>query len=596
MPERRRRRVGARRRRRLLIAAGVAGGVVLLAIAWVAWLTQHVYSDLRDAEAAGRALNDAVGEGDVARARLELATFQESIDAAAEGTSGVTWKVIEQVPFVGDDAEGVAAVSEVLSSLGADGVTPLVDSAEQISARAYAPRNGQFPLAAIAALEETATLSHAAFETASEELATYDSSDFIAPLAARFDALRAQVVAAESALDTAERASRLMPSFLGADGDQNYLYVFQNNAEVRSTGGLPGNISLVSARAGRVEIARQATGAEFGESPQPVLSLTPEELSVYGPQLGTYFLDANFTPDFPRASDLWRARWEAEFDELIDGVFTVDPVTLSYLLEATGPVMAAGVELTSTNVVAVVESLIYLNVPDPVAQDEFLNAVAKAVFDAFASGVGDPVRVIQSLVRGVAEGRVRIHSFIEADQELVAGTDIAGELATDDGRTPHVGVYLNDATGSKMSYYLDYEVDVATVSCTGSRQKLLGRIEVTSRTPEDPGALPETIAGYKVVRDPFIKHGEQFVVGDLFAPHGGTIDRIEVDGEPLDPPVLDMLSGRQVASLAFLFEPRETHLVTWEMTTGPDQDSDAIVSVTPGVAPESESSTVPSSC
>ncbi len=43
-----------------------------------------------------------------------------------------------------------------------------------------------------------------------------------------------------------------MPAFLGADGDRNYLYVFQNNAEVRSTGGLPGNISLVHASDGRV--------------------------------------------------------------------------------------------------------------------------------------------------------------------------------------------------------------------------------------------------------------------------------------------------------------------------------------------------------
>ena len=108
-----------------------------------------------------------------------------------------------------------------------------------------------------------------------------------------------------------------------------------------------------------------------------MLELGEDERTLYGRQLGTYFLDSNFTPDFPRASELWRARWQVEFGEDIDGVFTVDPVTLSYLLEGTGPVRVGAVVLTAQNVVQVVENLVYLNIPDPGQQDEFLNAVAK---------------------------------------------------------------------------------------------------------------------------------------------------------------------------------------------------------------------------
>jgi hypothetical protein len=579
-----------------LIGGAVAAAVVVLAGAWFAWVAQQVYSDLRDVQDQSRALTEAIGEGDVERAQEVLPRLQESSNAAADRTDGMTWTLFEQVPFYGDDARALAAASEVLSGLGEEGVEPLVDSAVRVSARAYSPRNGRFPLADIAALEKPATQSYEAFHAASAELAAYDSETLMEPLGRAFDGLRAQVDAAEMALETAARAARLMPAFLGADGDRNYLYVFQNNAEVRSTGGLPGNISLVNASDGRVRIARQASGAQLGEFPNPVLPLTDEERSVYGSQLGTYFLDANFTPDFPRASELWRARWQAEFDEGIDGVFTVDPVTLSYLLEATGPVTVSGVELTAQNVVRVVENLVYVNVPDPLKQDEFLNAVAKRVFDTFADGGADPVRVIQALFRGVAEGRVRIHSFTEADQALVEGTEIAGELPVQSGRSPQVGVYLNDATGSKMSYYLQYSVDVAAISCADDRQSLLGRLEISSKTPPNPELLPETVTGFDAARDPFIKRGQQFVVGDIFAPTGGEIGTVTVDGERLDPPVIDRLNGRELVSLAFLFRPRETHLVTWEMRSGPDQDGDTQVAVTPGVLPESESSTVPSAC
>jgi hypothetical protein len=596
VPERRRRRVGARRRRRILIGAAVAAGVVAVAIAWSVFVARQVYSDLKDVESDARALSEAVGEGDVARAQELLDNYEESSSAAADGTDGITWHLFEKAPFYGDDARALAAVSEVLATLGPEGVRPLVDSAEKVSARAYSPKDGQFPLAGIAALEGPAIQSYEAFHEAAAELAGYHTEDFVDPLERSFIDLRTQIDTAETALETAARASRLMPAFLGADGDRNYLYVFQNNAEVRSTGGLPGNISLVHAGDGQVEITRQASGAQLGEAPAPVLPLTNEERSVYGNQLGTYFLDANFTPDFPRASDLWRARWQDEFHEDVDGVFTVDPVTLSYLLDATGPIEVKGIELNSTNVVRVVENLVYINVPDPLAQDAFLNAVAKRVFDTFASGAGDPVKIIQALFRGVAEGRVRIHSFTAADQAQVDGTEIAGDLEVEPDRSPHVGVYLNDATGSKMSYYLQYTVDVAAVSCADGQQNLLGRMEISSKTPPHPELLPEAVSGFDALRDPFIKHGQQFVVGDIFAPIGGTISNIYLDGEILDPPVIDRLNGRELVSLAFLLEPRETHLVTWDMTTGPNQDGDTTVAVTPGVVPENESSTVPSAC
>ena len=36
--------------------------------------------------------------------------------------------------------------------------------------------------------------------------------------------------------DRAARTMRLLPAMLGADGERRYLFMFQNNAEIRSTG------------------------------------------------------------------------------------------------------------------------------------------------------------------------------------------------------------------------------------------------------------------------------------------------------------------------------------------------------------------------
>ena len=89
------------------------------------------------------------------------------------------------------------------------------------------------------------------------------------------------------------------------DGDRDYLLVFQNNAEIRATGGLPGAVRVVEADDGKVDArpvrTRRITSAQ--RTP-PTLPMTEaERASTTGISAG-YFLNAGMTPDFPRAAEL----------------------------------------------------------------------------------------------------------------------------------------------------------------------------------------------------------------------------------------------------------------------------------------------------
>ncbi|GAA4672762.1 DUF4012 domain-containing protein [Nocardioides nanhaiensis] len=570
--------------------------IVVVLGGWALWTARGVYEDLQTAEQQARVVRAALGEGDVERAERALGQLREASDSAADRTDSLPWAITERVPFLGDDAAALATVSSVLSEVARDGVEPLLASAAQVTGDAYAPSGGQFPLEQIAALEEPAEQANAAFVKATERLAEHDPGDLVGPLATAYLGLRDQVASGAEALDVAARAARLMPSFLGAEQDRRYLYVFLNNAEARSGGGLPGNVSLVEAKDGAVDLVEQSSGAAFGRRDEPVLPLSAEEEALYGTQLGTFFLDANFTPDLPRAAELWRAHWQERFGGELDGVFTVDPVTLSYLLEATGPITVQGVELNATNVVDVVESLVYLNQPDPLVQDEFLNQVAETAFDAFADGAGDPVGLIRGLVRGVEEGRVRLHSFDAEDQAVVAGTAIAGELTPADPTRPQVGVYLNDGTGSKMSYYLEHQVEVAALDCQRNRQRLSGRLVLTSTAPADAASLPEAVTGYDVVKRAEIERGQQAVVVQLMAPAASRVSNVVLDGEPTPDPVLTDLAGRPVLPLTVVLSPGQRYEVTWQMSTAAGQDGDTDLEVTPGRLPTTSNATISTAC
>ena len=325
----------------------------------------------------------------------------------------------------------------MLDDLGDDGIPQLVDAAELVAARSFNPADNRFPLETIESVGEPARESEQAFDDAAAKLEAVDDGGLVGPVSTSFTELRDDRHRRPSTLGSAYRAADLMPSLLGADGARDHLLVFENNAELRSMGGLAGSISRIHADDGEVEIVEQEGTSKYGGINRPVIPLTPGEEAVFGPTLGQWFMNASMTPDATRAAKLAAARWQQELGGDVDGVFFVDPVAVSYLLSATGPVDVPGYgSVTSTDVVAKVENEIYLTATDRAAQEDFQNAVAKAVFNAFAAGRGDPVEVIQALATAVTEGRIRMHSFVDAEQEHIDDTEIAGELETAEERGP----------------------------------------------------------------------------------------------------------------------------------------------------------------
>ncbi len=77
-------------------------------------------------------------------------------------------------------------------------------------------------------------------------------------------------------------------------------------------------------------------------------------------------------------------------DDAVDGVLALDPVVLSYMLAATGPLEVDGVTLAENTVVDELLSKVYLRLEQPAAQDAFFQRFAQSVFDLVSSGAAEP--------------------------------------------------------------------------------------------------------------------------------------------------------------------------------------------------------------
>ena len=419
--------------------------------------------------------------------------------AARSLTGDPIWGASQYVPFFGTNLRAVRQVSVVVDDVARDAVTPVSSVVGKFSADSFAPKDGRIDLQPIEDAQPAVAKATSTLQRAERDAEAIDTSDTLSPVTSAVGQLQNALQSASTQAATANRIVQLAPAMLGHDGDRNYLLLFQNNAELRAGGGIPGAVALLQVDDGHISLRRAGRRASyFGHFEQPVLPLDADTESLYGSITGEYMQDVTLTPRFDVSAQLAREMWKQKFGEQVDGVLAIDPVTLSYILRATGPVqLPTGDTLTSDNAVKLLLSDVYAKYTDPTAQDAFFAAAASSVFEKVSSGSFDTKQFIAALTQGTSEGRLRLWSADQGEQRQIDDTAVAGSLPSATKATRQFGVYLNDGTGSKMDYYLDKTVAVGSSICRkDGRPTSVVQVTIKNTAPADAAtSLPEYVTG-----------------------------------------------------------------------------------------------------
>jgi hypothetical protein len=563
-------------------------------VAYGLWSATATRTDLLAARGSGERLQRAIEAQDSAAATGALRDLQGRFSDAHDRTNGPLWGIGTHLPWIGDDVRAVQTVSAVGDDLSEGTLAELVAESGSGLRERLVPRDGRIDIAAVESIAPVVARAHRNLNEASGRLRASESDSLTRWVQPSYKSLVQKVSDTDRALSAADRAVRVLPTMLGKDGPRTYLVLFDNNAEIRATGGLPGAFSVIKADRGRLTLVRQGAPADIGKFPSPVLHQSGAERQIYDSQIAEYFQDTNFTPEFPRTAELVREMWHETQGQRLDGVLSVDTVTLSYLLRATGPIDApGGVRLTSKNATHELLNKVYFRIPNAEQQNEFFRVVARRVFDRVMQGVQSTTELVSALGQGATEGRLYVHDFDTAVQRNLSGSTVAGDLVGGDPRIPQVGLYLNDATGSKMSYYLRSAVRLKSEACAAGRQQLEGVADLTYTDQSPPvSELNEFVTGPGTYGTP---KGEQLVLIRLYGPKGGELNGLRIAGKPETVETVDD-RGRPVASAVVQLGRGDTVRVSWRMRTGAHQDRSARLSVTPGMAPSPAVMRIASRC
>ncbi|WP_295852952.1 DUF4012 domain-containing protein [uncultured Microbacterium sp.] len=462
----------------------------LLATAWIGVRAAAAYGHLRAAESA--VATSASSLDDPSTAISTLTSVGAETSAARALTSDPVWTLAETLPWVGPQLAAVSTTTAAVDTAVSHALAPLSAASAGLSVDALRPVDGVIDVNRIAAIAPAAESARAGLAHAADDVAAIDRAPLIGRVADAVSQSAQMLRRAADAADALSRATRLVPAMLGADGPRSTLVLFQNNAEWRSLGGVVGAVAQLDTHDGRMTLTAQASSADFAAmGDAPVVDLPADVLGIYDTRPARFIQNTTQVPDFSVGAPVAREMWRRLSGSTVDSVVTLDPVTLSYLLRATGPVtLPSGDQLTADNAVSLLLSDVYKRFPDPRAQDAFFQSASASVFQSLAEGRFDPAALIDAVSRAGAERRLLVWNADAGEQAILNGTTLQGALPTSDSARSTFGVYLNDGTGSKMDYYL--RPDVETAWCGDDRASL--HVSLRNDAP-DAASLPRYVTG-----------------------------------------------------------------------------------------------------
>lgn len=572
-----RKRPSKARRQRRLIGGGVITAILIAGGASAAWLgiTASVIKSELDAVAAlVPSLKDEVSANRPQDAELVVQQIQTHTSAAKNAANNPVWTLASTIPGLGPNFSAVAEIARSADDVANLGMSPLVKVFSSLDWDSLLPSSSGTNLEPLKAAAPNVGSAAHAVRVSAERLEEINAADLLPQVAEPLSRARVQLQDVTGALDAAADASQVAPAMLGIDGPRNYLLMIQNNAEARASGGIPGALAVMTFDKGGLTLGTQSSAGDVGVM-APVLPVDPQQQQIYSGRLGKFMQDVNLTPDFPTAAATAQSMWERKTGQRVDGVLSVDPVALGYILDATGPVklnspesvaLASGglpTELSGNNVVQTLLSDVYSKIEQPELQDAYFAVVAQEIFSKLSSGNGEPDGLMRGITRATEEGRVLVWSSLANEQGLIAKYSLSGSIAGPSVSPAQFGVYFNDGTGAKMDYYVHRTVQLVKECPRDGYEETTVRITSTNTAPMDAATtLPAYVTGDGNFGVPAGSVQTNLVV---YGPAQANIETAKLEGNRTEfAPYIH--SNRPVGVLAVRLAPGESRTV--EFTFG----------------------------
>ena len=527
-------------------------------------------------------LKDSLKNGDETGLTTSLNAIVSNTNDIKAEVSSPLWTAASFIPVVGEDVRSVQTLGNVASELVNDALVPV---ATNLSGTGLSDllQDGAVNVDLIRTISGSVSEALPVIQSSIDTVSSLPEAH-IPQLREVLGQVQGPMNEAKGMVDQIEPILNLLPQMLGADGQtRTYLVIAQNNSELRATGGLPGSWGTVSVSDGVISMGEFQT-ILHDEGLQ--VDITDEERAAIATNMDTDPAQVNCTADFTRVGQLARDYWAQEGLGDVDGVIAIDPVFLQRLLSLTSGFTAAdGETVDGTNASKVLLSDTYWKFGnDGSAQDAYFSSVAGLAFETIMNNLGNAgmTDLMDVVEQSGKDGRLLVWMANEDEENLMVNMGLSGRLETDPTK-PVLGVYFNDDTYSKISWYASASTTVGegVKNADGTTTYDVTTTLTNTITPEEAASAPAYISG---------NNGAKRDASDMldfvffYAPAGGTITDFQASDGALfeDYGIADeTLTGLQVLRMRTHLLAGETATFTYKVTVSADAAEPLAVRTTP---------------
>ncbi|KKU89203.1 MAG: hypothetical protein UY18_C0002G0016 [Microgenomates group bacterium GW2011_GWF2_47_9] len=232
---------------------------------------------------------------------------------------------------------------------------------------------------------------------------------------------------------TAKTLLTVLPDLIGLGSRRKYIVLFQNNMELRPTGGFIGSLSLLSFENGKLydmpiydvyDVDGQLKG--HVEPPRVIKNVLGEA--------NWYLRDSNWDPDFPTSAR--RAEWflKKSLSQDVHGTIGINLDTLKDILKAMGPVRLADYneEVSAENIFERAEYHAEINFfPGSTQKKEFLGNIADSLVESLRTLSGrSALDLAKALSKSIDEKNLTIASNTSKTDRVLSSLGWNGEIRT----------------------------------------------------------------------------------------------------------------------------------------------------------------------
>lgn len=522
-------RRGRRRRRRIRRVLWLGVSILTLGFTWLLVTGLLARSQLDEAGAQARQLRIQVAAGDLTGAQTSAAALQMHAHRAHRLTTGPAWASAAVVPIAGTPAQVMRGLTSGLDNLGQHALPQLVAASRHLDPAALRRPDGSVNVSEVEDAAPALDSANRTVDTVNGAITALPSS-WLPPInTARADVLR-QLGSLRQTTGSAALTGRLLPGMLGAETPQRYFVAFQNEAEARGTGGLPGAFAILEATRGKLSFTRFESDQALNHSSTDVDFGAAYHQLYDGAGTTTMYGNSNLSPHFPYAAQIWVAMWQKATGQRLDGAIAVDPTALSFLLQVTGPaILADGSQVSAGNIVALTQSTVYAKFPGGVAENparrRYLLELARTVSEKILDVHADTTALIRAVGKAAGQRRVLVWSANSAVQSQLLRTSVSGSVPMT--AAPYVGLSIDNDGGNKLDYYLDRDLTWQRTGCGPTRQL---SVRITLRNNAPASGLSSYVVGRSDKRSYPVKPGDNRLMVSYIATTGALLESVNVDG------------------------------------------------------------------